>query len=134
MGQLTISRFRGDTAFGFVARIISTFFGGLVGLVMWSVIPLFDLRATAEITQVHISRRWTWEPLRPGRRLCGLFPILLLRTVVLARTADDKLDIFRDSRFSEYSCLSLLLHRSEHHSSRIAWYRWSDIHIKIHTF
>ncbi|KIM88532.1 hypothetical protein PILCRDRAFT_62336 [Piloderma croceum F 1598] len=35
MGQLTISRFRGDTAFGFVARIISTFFGGLAGLVMW---------------------------------------------------------------------------------------------------
>lgn len=35
LGQLTISRFRGDTAFAFVTRIISTFFGGLVGLVMW---------------------------------------------------------------------------------------------------
>jgi hypothetical protein len=43
MGQLTISRFRGDTAFGFVARIISTFFGGLAGLVMWSVICSLDL-------------------------------------------------------------------------------------------
>ena len=43
MGQLTISRFRGDTAFGFVSRIISTFLGGLVGLVMWFVILLFDV-------------------------------------------------------------------------------------------
>ncbi|KAF7964639.1 hypothetical protein HWV62_4637, partial [Athelia sp. TMB] len=37
MGQLTMARFRGDTSFGFVARIFSTFFGGLVGLVMWYV-------------------------------------------------------------------------------------------------
>ncbi|KAF9457122.1 hypothetical protein BDZ94DRAFT_1203283 [Collybia nuda] len=35
MGQLTIARFRGDTAFGLVARIGSTFLGGVVGLVMW---------------------------------------------------------------------------------------------------
>ncbi|KZP16769.1 hypothetical protein FIBSPDRAFT_1047238 [Athelia psychrophila] len=35
MGQLTMARFRGDTSFGFVARISSTFFGGLVGLIMW---------------------------------------------------------------------------------------------------
>ena len=35
MGQLTISRFRGDTTFGLVARIISTFLGGLTGTVMW---------------------------------------------------------------------------------------------------
>ena len=37
MGQLTLSRFRGDTTFGLVARIISTFLGGLVGTVMWYV-------------------------------------------------------------------------------------------------
>ncbi|KAG1718215.1 hypothetical protein EDB19DRAFT_1899481 [Suillus lakei] len=35
MGQLTLARFRGDTTFGLVARIISTFAGGLVGTVMW---------------------------------------------------------------------------------------------------
>lgn len=35
MGQLTIARFRGDTAFGFVTRILSTFFGCIVGLVIW---------------------------------------------------------------------------------------------------
>ncbi|KAI0318442.1 hypothetical protein OF83DRAFT_1242217 [Amylostereum chailletii] len=35
MGQLTISRFRGDTVFGLVGRIKSTFFGGLVGAAMW---------------------------------------------------------------------------------------------------
>jgi hypothetical protein len=35
MGQLTLARFRGDTVFGLVARISSTFFGGLVGMVIW---------------------------------------------------------------------------------------------------
>ncbi|KAA1476343.1 hypothetical protein DENSPDRAFT_932985 [Dentipellis sp. KUC8613] len=35
MGQLTISRFRGDTTFGLVARVISTFGGGIVGTVVW---------------------------------------------------------------------------------------------------
>ncbi|KAF8642481.1 hypothetical protein AX16_009482 [Volvariella volvacea WC 439] len=35
MGQLTIARFRGDTAFGLVARIMSTFGGGVVGIAMW---------------------------------------------------------------------------------------------------
>jgi hypothetical protein len=100
MGQLTISRFRGDTAFGFVARIISTFFGGLAGLVMWSVISLFDLRLTAKISQVHISWQWTWEPLRLGCCLCILFPFFLFCTIILARAPNDKLDILRDSRIS----------------------------------
>ncbi|TFK95222.1 hypothetical protein BDV98DRAFT_587243 [Pterulicium gracile] len=35
MAQLTLARFRGDTVFGFTARIISTFLGGLVGLLIW---------------------------------------------------------------------------------------------------
>ncbi|KAG2130867.1 hypothetical protein DEU56DRAFT_981991 [Suillus clintonianus] len=35
MGQLTIARFRGDTTFGLVARIVSTFAGCLIGTVMW---------------------------------------------------------------------------------------------------
>ncbi|KAH7923390.1 hypothetical protein BV22DRAFT_1196761 [Leucogyrophana mollusca] len=35
MGQLTIARFRGDTTFGLVARITSTFGGGIVGIIMW---------------------------------------------------------------------------------------------------
>lgn len=34
-GQTTLGRFRGDTVFGLVSRILSTFFGGLTGLVMW---------------------------------------------------------------------------------------------------
>ncbi|EGN97169.1 hypothetical protein SERLA73DRAFT_183808 [Serpula lacrymans var. lacrymans S7.3] len=37
MGQLTLARFRGDTTFGLVARIGSTFCGGIVGMVMWYV-------------------------------------------------------------------------------------------------
>ncbi|KIJ58894.1 hypothetical protein HYDPIDRAFT_51292, partial [Hydnomerulius pinastri MD-312] len=35
MGQLTLARFRGDTTFGLVARICSTFIGGIIGTVMW---------------------------------------------------------------------------------------------------
>jgi uncharacterized membrane protein YgaE (UPF0421/DUF939 family) len=35
MAQLTLCRFRGDTAFGFVTRIISTIVGGIIGTVMW---------------------------------------------------------------------------------------------------
>ena len=38
MGQLTLSRFRGDTAFSFISRIFSTFMGGVVGMVMWYVL------------------------------------------------------------------------------------------------
>lgn len=35
LGQTTLSRFRGDTVFGLISRIWSTFLGGLVGLVLW---------------------------------------------------------------------------------------------------
>ncbi|KAK2467251.1 hypothetical protein APHAL10511_000800 [Amanita phalloides] len=35
MGQLTLNRFRGDTAFVFVARITATFFGGVIGMAIW---------------------------------------------------------------------------------------------------
>lgn len=35
MGQLTLARFRGDTTFALVARVLSTFLGGVVGMVMW---------------------------------------------------------------------------------------------------
>ena len=37
MGQLTLARFRGDTTFGLVARIVSTFGGGLTGATVWHV-------------------------------------------------------------------------------------------------
>ncbi|KAJ6525711.1 hypothetical protein B0H19DRAFT_1223853 [Mycena capillaripes] len=35
MGQSTLARFRGDTAFGLSSRVLSTFLGGLLGMVMW---------------------------------------------------------------------------------------------------
>ncbi len=43
MGQLTLARFRGDTTFGLVARILSTFFGGIVGMTMWYVINFWHI-------------------------------------------------------------------------------------------
>lgn len=35
LGQTTLSRFRGDTVFGLTSRILSTFFGGVVGMIIW---------------------------------------------------------------------------------------------------
>ncbi|EJD55665.1 hypothetical protein AURDEDRAFT_78909 [Auricularia subglabra TFB-10046 SS5] len=35
IGQLNLARFRGDTAYGLVARLTATVFGGLVGVVLW---------------------------------------------------------------------------------------------------
>ena len=43
MGQITLARFRGDTAFGLASRLFSTFFGGLTGLVIWYVLLLYIL-------------------------------------------------------------------------------------------
>lgn len=37
MGQLTLARFRGDTTFALVARLISTFLGGVLGMLLWCV-------------------------------------------------------------------------------------------------
>jgi len=39
MAQLTLARFRGDTTFGLVTRITSSFVGGIIGTVMWFVFP-----------------------------------------------------------------------------------------------
>jgi hypothetical protein len=99
MGQLTISRFRGDTAFGFVARIISTFFGGLVGLIMWFVNLPLSLWMDIEICQVCINWRGAREPIWFGGCLCCLLSVFLLRSVVLARAADDEPDFFCDVCF-----------------------------------
>jgi len=38
MGQLTLARFRGDTAFALVARLISTLGGGILGLLIWQIV------------------------------------------------------------------------------------------------
>jgi hypothetical protein len=35
MGQITLARFHGDTTYGLVSRLFSTFFGALTGLIMW---------------------------------------------------------------------------------------------------
>ncbi|PAV21583.1 hypothetical protein PNOK_0154000 [Pyrrhoderma noxium] len=35
IGQLTMSRFRGDTIFGWFSRVLATFLGGILGAVMW---------------------------------------------------------------------------------------------------
>ena len=42
MGQLTLARFRGDTAFGLASRLLSTSLGGLTGLVIWYVLSPYS--------------------------------------------------------------------------------------------
>ena len=62
MGQITLARFRGDTAFGLASRLLSTFFGGLTGLVMWYVPFLYSFQGklmTIFHLQVHIL--WVGE-------------------------------------------------------------------------
>lgn len=45
MFHFTISRFRGDTAYSLVSRIIATFLGGLVGTAMWCVLSISALES-----------------------------------------------------------------------------------------
>lgn len=45
MGQMALARFQGDTYFALWARVVSTFFGAIVGMVMWYV-NLHSFRAT----------------------------------------------------------------------------------------
>ena len=35
VGQTTHFRFRGETSYGFISRVLSTLFGGIVGMTMW---------------------------------------------------------------------------------------------------
>ena len=35
MGQLALARFRGDTGFAWVARVFSTLYGSIAGMVLW---------------------------------------------------------------------------------------------------
>lgn len=95
MGQLTIQRFRGDTVFGTSARIVSTFFGGIVGMVMWYVyllrfISLFcnELVVDVLLFKVHFVRQWTRKCIWARSSLCSLFPILLLCEALLAHSSD----------------------------------------------
>lgn len=37
MGQLTLARFRGDTTFALVTRLVCTFLGGVLGMLLWYV-------------------------------------------------------------------------------------------------
>jgi len=91
MGQLTLARFRGDTTFGLVARIVSTFSGGVIGMVMWCVaFPTFSSLYSLPVLQVHILRLSQRQPLRSRSSLCGVLPILFLCKAVLACSSHDK--------------------------------------------
>jgi hypothetical protein len=98
MGQLTLARFRGDTTFGLVARIISTFTGGLIGTVMWYVAGLNDLSVFFIGAQVCFYREWQRQPLWTGSCMCGLLPVIFLCTIVLAYPAHDEYDYMGYSR------------------------------------
>jgi len=52
MGQLTLARFRGDTVFGLASRLLSTFFGGLTGLVIWYVLSPYSFQGKQMTTSI----------------------------------------------------------------------------------
>lgn len=58
MGQLSLARFRGDTTFALTARVLSTFAGGVLGIVIWYPRLSFNLIYQILIadTQVHLAR------------------------------------------------------------------------------
>lgn len=56
MGQLTIARFRGDTTFGLVTRVFSTFAGGVVGMIIWCVMFLSGCHHSFKDRDRYISR------------------------------------------------------------------------------
>jgi hypothetical protein len=92
MGQLTLARFRGDTTFGLVARLISTFTGGLIGTAMWYVADLNGVLGFFIVAQVYLRREWPRQPLWTGSCVCGLLPVIFLCSIVLAYPTHDEFD------------------------------------------
>lgn len=92
MAQLTLKRFRGDTTFGLIARITSTFAGGLIGTVIWYVADLNNLSKFFICAQVYFRREWPRQPLWTGSYVCGLLPVIFLCSVVLAYRPHDESD------------------------------------------
>jgi hypothetical protein len=56
MGQFSLARFRGDTAFGLASRLVSTFMGGLTGLVLWYVLSLHLFSFQGKLMTIPICR------------------------------------------------------------------------------
>jgi hypothetical protein len=90
MGQLTLARFRGDTTWGLVIRILGTLGGGIVGTIMWYAYLCLVLLPHVQNIQVHLLWFRTWQCDWLGRHMWFLFPLLFLWAVVLAGTTNDK--------------------------------------------
>ncbi len=56
MGQLTLARFRGDTAFALVARLISTLGGGILGLLIWQIVFTPSYGSGTDFSERYISK------------------------------------------------------------------------------
>lgn len=89
MAQLALARFRGDTGFAWVSRTASTFYGGIVGLVIW-----FEFAPervlSAEITyQVHCFREWRRQSIWTRSNSRSRFPPDYIRPPLLSRLAID---------------------------------------------
>ena len=73
MGQLTLSRFRGDTSFGFLTRIGSTFVGGIIGAVVWLVSTLLPAYCVPDDCAIGTYRQVLAMEMRLVWLLCVLF-------------------------------------------------------------
>lgn len=49
MAQLTLARWRGDTTFGLISRVLSTFWGCIVGMVIWLVTFVFEVGSSLNL-------------------------------------------------------------------------------------
>ncbi|KZW02716.1 hypothetical protein EXIGLDRAFT_601614 [Exidia glandulosa HHB12029] len=83
LGQLNLARFRGDTAYGLVARLSATVFGGLVGIIVWYISAgsgsgnPYGLAATCSVYFPLAFFLLTWGP------LSGASNIIFSTTVAL---------------------------------------------------
>lgn len=101
MAQLTSARFRGDTTFGFLTRILSTFLGGLVGLCIWWASFLFEfLSLELQLSVMKVYLRPDYRPsrnsVRARRDIRILFPVLFLYSIIHPWSTYENINIFRD--------------------------------------
>ncbi|EJD51076.1 hypothetical protein AURDEDRAFT_182332 [Auricularia subglabra TFB-10046 SS5] len=75
IGQVNLARFRGDTIYGFFARLGATFFGGVTGLVIWYTSTgtgngnPFGLAAVCAVYFPLAFYMLLWSPLHPATNM-----------------------------------------------------------------
>lgn len=77
MAQLALARFRGDTGFAWVSRTASTFYGGIVGLVIWFEFALKECYLLRSLTRYIASGSGGGNPYGLAATLAVAFPLII---------------------------------------------------------